>query len=71
MFGHLAKDCRNKGEKEEIKIKKTSNRFEALTSRVMQCGVKEVKQQKVVVMNHDTRTFLFSFLFYFSFLFLE
>ena len=35
MFGHLAKNCRNKRGKEEEKTKKTNNRFEALTSRVM------------------------------------
>jgi len=34
QFSHLAKDCRNKGGKEEKK-KKATNRFEALASRVM------------------------------------
>jgi len=48
LFGHLAKNCRNKGEKEKEKIKKTNNRFEVLTTRVMQCGVKEMRQQEVV-----------------------
>jgi len=48
LFGHLAKNCRNKGGKEKEKMKKMSNRFEALTTRVMQCGVKEVRQQEVV-----------------------
>jgi len=48
LFGHLAKNCRNKEGKREEKTKKTSNRFEVLTSRVMQCGVKEVRQQEVV-----------------------
>ena len=43
MFGHLVKNCKSKGGKEEEKMKKMSNRFEALTSRVMQCGVKEVR----------------------------
>jgi len=47
QFGHLAKNCRNKGGREEKK-KKTMNRFEALASRVMQCGVKEVRMQEVV-----------------------
>ena len=48
MFGHLAKNYRNKKGKKEKKTKKTSNRFEALTSIVMQCGVKEVRQQEEV-----------------------
>ena len=43
MFGHLAKNCRNKGEKEKEKIKKMNNRFEVSVSRVIQCGVKEVR----------------------------
>ena len=30
--------------REERKKKKTMNRFEALVSRVMQCGVKEVRR---------------------------
>jgi len=47
QFGHLAKDCRNKGGRVKEK-KKTTNRFEILTSRVMQCRVKEVRQQKVM-----------------------
>jgi len=43
QFGHLAKDCRNKrGRVEEKKM--MMNRFEALTSRVMQCGVKELRR---------------------------
>jgi len=48
LFGHLAKNCRNKEGKEDEKMKKTSNKFEALTSRVMQCGVREVRHQEVV-----------------------
>jgi len=43
LFGHLAKNCKNKRGKEEKKTKKTNNKFEVLTSRVMQCGVKEVR----------------------------
>ena len=46
-FGHLAKNCRNKGGRVEEKEKLT-NRFETLTSRVMQCGVKEVRKQETV-----------------------
>jgi len=41
QFSHLAKNCRNK--RERIEEKKKTNRFKALTSRVMQCGVKEVR----------------------------
>jgi len=43
LFDHLAKNYRNRKGKEEEKMKKISNRFEALTSRVMQCGVREVR----------------------------
>ena len=46
-FGHLAKNYRNKGGRVEKK-KKSTNRFKTLTSRVMQCGVKEVRRQEVV-----------------------
>jgi len=46
-FGHLAKNCRNKGERVEEK-KRLTNRFKTLTSRVMQCGVKEVRRQETV-----------------------
>jgi len=42
-FGHLAKNCRIKGGRMEERKKKSTNRFEALASRVMQCGVKEVR----------------------------
>jgi len=48
QFGHMAKDCRNKGGKVEEKKKKSTNRFEALASRVMQRGVKEVRRQEAV-----------------------
>jgi len=43
QFGHLAKNCRNKGGRVEEK-KKSMNRFEALTSRVMQCGIKKARR---------------------------
>jgi len=47
QFGHMAKDCWNKGGRVEEK-KRLTNRFKALASRVMQCGVKEVRRQEVV-----------------------
>ena len=46
-FGHLAKNCRNKGGRVEEK-KKSTNRFETLMSRVMQCRVREVRRQEVM-----------------------
>jgi len=45
-FGHLARKCR--GGEEQKKEKAATNRFEALRSRVMQCGVREVRRQEVV-----------------------
>jgi len=45
-FGHLAQKCRS-GE-EQRKEKAVINRFEALGSQVMQCGVKEVRRQEIV-----------------------
>jgi len=48
QFGHMAKDCWNKEGRVEEKKKKSTNKFEALASRVMQCGVKEVRRQEVV-----------------------
>ena len=48
QFGHIAKDCRNKGGRVEEKKKKLTNKFEALASRVIQYGVKEVRRQEVV-----------------------
>jgi len=45
-FSHLAKNCRNKGGRVEEK-KKSTNRFETLTSRVMQYGVRKVRRQEV------------------------
>jgi len=47
QFGHLAKNCKNKGRRMEEKQKKLINRFEALTSRVMQCGMKEIRRQEM------------------------
>jgi len=45
-FGHLAQKCRSEeGQKKE---KVVTNRFEALGSRVMQCGVREVRRQETV-----------------------
>ena len=48
QFSHIAKNYRNKGGRVKEKKKKSTNRFEALVSRVMQYGVKEVRRQKVV-----------------------
>jgi len=48
QFSHMAKDCRNKGGRVEEKKTIEGNRFEALASRVMQCGVKEVRRQEAV-----------------------
>jgi len=45
-FGHLAQKCRS-GDKQEKKVE-GGNRFEVLKSRVMQCGVREVRRQEVV-----------------------
>ena len=39
-FGHLARNCRNKAEKEKRGVT-LQNKFKVLSSRVMQCGVKE------------------------------
>jgi len=39
-FGHLARNCRNKVEKEKRGVT-PQNKFEVLSSRVMQCDVKE------------------------------
>jgi len=39
-FGHLAQNCR-KGKKEEKGVATSQNKFEILSSRVMQCGVEE------------------------------
>jgi len=45
-FGHLAQNCR--GGEEQKKRKVVENKFEVLKSRVMQCGVREVRRQEVV-----------------------
>jgi len=47
-FGHLVKNCRNKGGRVEEKKRKVENRFEVLASRMMQCGVKEIRRQEMV-----------------------
>jgi len=39
-FGHLARNCRNKGEGEKKTIV-PQNKFKVLKNRVMQCGVEE------------------------------
>jgi len=45
-FRHLAWRCRNG---EELKKKTVGgNKFEVLASRVMQCGVREVRRQEIV-----------------------
>jgi len=48
-FGHLARNCRNKKEKEE-RGTAPQNKFEVLTSRVIQCDVKEriIRKQEMV-----------------------
>jgi len=44
-FGHLA--WKYRGREEEKKVVR-GNRFKVLKSRVMQCGMREVRRQKVV-----------------------
>jgi len=44
-FGHLAQKCRG-GEEEKKAVLK--NRFKVLRSRVMQCGVREVRRQEII-----------------------
>ena len=48
-FGHLAQNCRNKEGKEK-RGTAPQNKFEVLSSRVMQCDVKErmIRKQKTV-----------------------
>jgi len=50
-FGHLARNCRNKG-REEKGIVVPQNKFEILKSRVMQCGVegKTIRSVRTVEM---------------------
>ena len=43
-FGHLARKCRK--EREQKKRTVGGNRFKPLESRVMQCGVREVRRQE-------------------------
>jgi len=43
-FGHLAHNCRNKREGEKRTLV-SQNKFEALSSRVMRCGV-EIRRQE-------------------------
>jgi len=43
QFSHMTKDCWNKEGRVKEK-KRLTNRFEALTSRVMQCGIKKVRR---------------------------
>ena len=45
-FGHLARNCRSGEEQKKRMV--VENKFEVLKSRVMQCGVREVRRQKVV-----------------------
>ena len=45
-FRHLTRRCREGEEQKKEKV--ATNRFEVLKSRVMQCGVREVRRQEVV-----------------------
>ena len=45
-FRHLAQKCRSEEEQEKKAV--GGNRFKVVKSRVMQCGVKEVRRQEVV-----------------------
>jgi len=45
-FGHLTWKCRSG--KEKAKKMNSQNKFEVLKSQVMQCGVREIRWQKVV-----------------------
>jgi len=49
-FGHLARNCRSKREREKREVTLV-NKFEMLSSRVMQCGVEErtIRRYEVVV----------------------
>jgi len=48
-FGHLAQNCRNKKRKEKGRVI-PQNKFDMLSSKVMQCGVEEktIRRQEVV-----------------------
>ena len=52
-FGHLAQNCKS-GEEKEMK-KTAENKFAVLGSRVMQCGVRDVRRQEVV--NNEVKCF--------------
>ena len=45
-FGHLTQNCRSR--EEQRKKTMGDNRFKVLGSRVMQCGIREVRRQEVV-----------------------
>ena len=45
-FGHFARKCRNGEEQKKRTV--VGNRFEVLRSRIMQCGVQEVRRQEKV-----------------------
>jgi len=48
-FGHLVRNCRDKKGKEEERGVTPQNKFEVLSSRVMQCSVREetIRRQEV------------------------
>ena len=46
MIGHLTRKCRNREEQKKKTV--VGNRFEVLRSRIMQCGVREVRRQEKV-----------------------
>jgi len=52
-FGHLAQNCR-KNRKEEKGVVIPQNKFEILSSRVMQCGVEEraVRSMRMVAVRY-------------------
>ena len=56
-FGHLAYNCRNKKKKAKGKLI-PQNKFEVITSRVIQCGVKkEVKVRKQEIVEEEIQFF--------------
>ena len=56
-FGHLAYNCRNKKKKAKGKLI-PQNKFEVITSRVIQCGVKkEVKVRKQEIVEEEIQCF--------------
>jgi len=52
-FGHLARNCRSKREEEKKEVILV-NKFEMLSSRVMQCGVEErtIRRYEAVVVKY-------------------